>query len=173
MENMISKNWYLVLLKGIIMIALAALLFNSPVEALLGYVMYMSIAFGITGIIRIIQGFQAKDVVENWGFIIIEGVLDLVLAYILMVHPGITITLIPFLIGFWALMYGLYMIVDAFSGDGNLILKLLFGILTILVAHFIMFNPLMMGMSMMLWFAVMLFVVGIYNVIISFKIKNL
>ena len=102
MENQIAKNWYLVLFKGIILILLAVLIFQSPADALLAYVLYLGIGFIIAGVVRIIQSFSSKGVVNSWGSIVFESVMDLILGYILIAHPEMTVALLPFILGFWA-----------------------------------------------------------------------
>ena len=173
METQISKNWYLLLIKGIIMVLLAILVLNSPEGALLTYVLYIGIGFIIAGIVRIVQGISAKGTLNNWGWIVFEGLMDLFLGYILMAHPDLTITLIPIMIGFWAAFYGLYLLIDAFSGNGNMLLKLIAGILIIIIGNMIIFNPVSFGLTLAIWIGVLLLFAGIFNVIISFKIKAL
>lgn len=171
MENAISKNWYMLLIKGIIMILLAILIFMSPAGALLTYVIYIGIGFSITGIVRIIQGFQAKGVTESWKWIVFEGVIDLFLGFVLMAHPGVTAAILPWLIGFWAAIYGFSLIIDTFSGKGSTGTKLVAGILTVIFAYIIMFHPLLMGITIFIWIGIMLMVAGIFNVIAAFGVK--
>ena len=171
MENVIQKNWYLLLIKGIILILLAILIFMSPADALLTYVLWIGIGFSFAGVVRIVQGFQAKGVVEGWGSIVFEGVMDLVIGFILMAHPALTAAVLPFIFGFWATFYGFFLIIDAFSGKGSAVWKIIGGILTILIGFSIMFNPIMMGMTMAVWVGIMLLVVGIFNVVGSFSLK--
>ena len=161
----------MLLIKGIIMILLAILIFMSPAGALLTWVLYIGIGFSIAGVVRIIQGFQAKGVVEGWGSIVFEGVMDLVIGFILMAHPALTAAVLPFIFGFWATFYGFFLIINAFSGTGSMGWKLIGGILTVLIGFSIMFNPVMMGMTVAIWIGIMLLVVGTYNVIASFSLK--
>lgn len=171
MENAISKNWYMLLIKGIIMILLAVLIFMSPGDALLTYVLWIGIGFSIAGVARIVQGFQAKGVTEGWGWIVFEGVMDIILGFIMMAHPALTAAILPFMFGFWGVFYGFFLIIDAFSGTGSMGWKLIGGILTVIIGFSIMFNPVMMGMTLAVWVAIMLLVVGIFNVVASFSLK--
>lgn len=171
MENVISKNWYLLLIKGIIMILLAILVLASPADALLTYVLYIGIGFVITGGVRIVQGFQAKGAAEGWGWIVFEGVMDIIIGFILMAHPGLTASILPFILGFWGTFYGFYLIIDAFSGKGSAGLKIIAGILTVIIGFAIMFNPVAMGLTLAIFIGIMLFIVGLYNVAVSFTLK--
>ena len=171
MEKQVSTNWYMVLIKGIIMVLLALLIFNSPGGAMLTYVLYIGIGFIIAGVVRIVQGFSAKGALDKWGWIVFEGVMDIFLGYILMAHPGLTVSILPIMIGFWAAFYGLFLVVDAFSGTGGMGIKLISGILIFILANMIIFNPVSFGLTMAIWIGVMLMIAGIYNIIVSFSLK--
>ena len=171
MENSISKNWYMVLIKGIIMILLAVLIFMSPVDALITYALWIGLGFSLAGIFRIIQGFSAKGSYDGWGWLVLEGVLDLFVGFILMANPILTAEILPFLIGFWAGFYGLFLIVDAFSGTGSMGMKLIAGILILILGTMILFNPIAAGITAAIWIGIILLFVGVYNVIISFSLK--
>jgi len=171
MENSITKNWYMLLIKGIIMILLAILIFMSPADALLTYVLYLGIGLTVAGLVRIFQGFQAKGTLDNWGWIVMEGVIDIIAGFILMAHPAVSAAVLPFIIGFWGTFYGFYLVIDAFSGTGSTGMKLIAGILTVIIGFAIMFNPIMMGMTLAVWIAILLLIVGIFNVIASFSLK--
>jgi len=171
MEEQISKYWYLTLIKGVIMALLAVMLFNSPAESLLAYVLYIGIGFIISGIAVIVQGISAKGV-QGWGWIVFGGVMDIFLGYILMAHPGLTVSVIPIMIGFWAAFYGIFLIIDAFSGTGGVVLKIIFGILILIMANTIIFNPVAFGLTLAIWLGVILLFAGIYNIINSFSLKQ-
>ena len=171
MEKQISKNWYLVLIKGIIMVLLAVLLFNSPADSLLAYVLWVGIGFIISGIALIVQGISVKKSLDNWGWIVFEGVMDIFLGYILIAHPALTVSVIPVMIGFWAAFYGIFLIIDAFSGTGGTVLKIIFGILILILANTIIFNPVAFGLTLAIWLGVILLFSGIYNIINSFSLK--
>lgn len=171
MENVISKNWYLLLIKGIIMILLGILVLASPAGALLTYVLYIGIGFAITGVVRIVQGFQTKGAGDGWGWIVFEGVMDIIIGFILMAHPGLTASVLPFILGFWGTFYGFFLIIDAFSGTGSAGLKIIAGILTVIIGFSVMFNPVAMGLTLAIFIGIMLFIVGLYNVAVSFTLK--
>jgi uncharacterized membrane protein HdeD (DUF308 family) len=171
MEKQISKNWYLILIKGIVMVLLAALMFMSPAGTLLAYVLYLGIGFIISGIVIIVQGISAKDVVDNWGWIVFEGIMDIFIGYILMAHPGLTLEVLPIMIGFWGAFYGIFLFMDSFSGTGNGVLKMISGILLMIMSNIIIFNPVAFGLSLAIWLGILLLFAGIYNIFNSFSYK--
>ena len=171
MENQITSNWYMVLIKGIIMILLAILILSSPGGALIALGLWIGIGLFITGIVEIYRGIALKKVAANWGWTVFGGVLDLFLGYILMANPLVTAEVLPFVFGFWAAFYGIYLIIDAFAETGNRGIKIIAGILILMFANVIMFNPLFAGMTLAIWVGIMILVAGIYNVIFSFSLK--
>lgn len=171
MENQTTTSWYLQLIKGIVMILLAILVFMSPAGALLAWAVYIGIGMIISGIVIMILGFSGRGVLENWGWRVFEGLMDIFFGFILMSNPAVTASVLPFVIGFWGAFYGIMLFADAFSGTGNTGMKIISGILFFLVSTTMMFNPLFAGLTMAIWFGIILLVAGIYNVIFSFNNK--
>jgi uncharacterized membrane protein HdeD (DUF308 family) len=171
METVKSKNWYWILIKGIIMILLGIIAFSAPGGTLLGVALYLGFGLLIAGGIIIAIGIMGSKVLPHWGWTMFGGVIDFFLGFIFLVYPAASISAIPFVIGFWAAIYGFYLTIDGFSGTGNTFLKVISGILIIILANVIMFNPLIAGLTMMIWFGILLLIGGIYNVVISFSLK--
>jgi len=171
METLKTKNWYWILIKGIIMILLGIVAFSAPGGTLLGISVYIGIGLLFTGGIIITTGIMDRQILPHWGWTVFGGVLDLFLGYMFLAYPAASISAIPFMIGFWAAIYGFYVIIDGFSGTGNAVMKVISGILIILLANVIIFNPLLAGMTMMIWFGILLIIGGIYSVFISFRLK--
>jgi uncharacterized membrane protein HdeD (DUF308 family) len=173
MEKMANKNWWLVLLKGLLLIVLAFIVIGNPGDTLLAIALFIGIAFLLTGFAIIFVALLGKNDLENWSWKLAEGILDVLLGFILIANPEITAIVIPFLIGFWALFYGILLTVGAFSSKEFSWIMLLVGILTIILGNIIMFNPIVMGLTLAIWIGITLLIVGIANVAFSFDIKKL
>lgn len=172
MEKQITKNWYMLLIKGIIMILLAIVVFNHPGATLLGVAFYLGIGLIISGIIVMALGIAERKLSSNWRWRTFEGVIDLVLGIIVINNPVLTLSIIPFMIGFWACLYGIFLIIDAFSTKEYRALKILSGIVIFFLAWVLMLNPLFMGLTMVIWFGIILLINGISNVIFSFGMRG-
>lgn len=172
MENENPKNWYLPLIKGIIMIALAFMIFNSPEGSLLAWAIYIGIGFILSGIVFIIQGFSVRSYTENWGWRVFEGVVDVFVGFVLIANPAITAAILPFIIGFWGAFYGIMLFIDAFAEKGARGIKLISGIVIFLFSLMVMFHPLFAGITVAIWFGIVLFCAGLYNVFYSFDLKR-
>ncbi len=172
MGKQITTNWYMVLMKGIIMILLAIMVLNRPGGALLAFALYIGIGLLFTGGLMIYRGFASKKSNTNWGWSVFEGLLDLFLGYILLANPLLTTEVLPFVLGFWAAFYGILLIIGSFSTTSNKLIKILSGILIIIIGSVIMHNPVFAGLSLAIWVGILLLIAGIFNVIASFGLKK-
>ncbi len=172
MENQISVPWYMILIKGIIMILLALLILSSPGGDMLALGIWLGLGLIIAGIVVIIKGIALSKINgSNWGWGILEGCIDILFGVVLMANPVMTAELIPFMIGLWAAFYGIYLIIDGIVEVGNRMVKIAAGILIIVFSSIIMYSPMLTGMTLALWIGITLMIVGIYNVFISFSLK--
>ena len=177
MEKAAFKNWWLVLIKGIILIILAFVVFRHPVGTLVGITFYIGMGLLLTGIVLIIAAVAARNDIENWGWRLAEGILDALIGIMLLANPGITAAVIPFLIGFWAIFYGILLLADSFgskkSGYKNWWFELIAGILTVIFGYIIAFNPVISLLTITTLIGISLLIVGIFNVVLSFDIKKI
>jgi len=176
METQLSKNWWLILIKGIILIILSFVVFRHPVGTLVGVALYIGIALLLTGIVLITTSIAAYRSMENWGWKLTEGVVDTLFGFLLLANPGVTAVVLPFIVGFWVLFYGIMLFVDSFgikkAGLKGWWIQLITGILTAIIGYTITFNPAagILTITMFMGIAILLF--GIYNVVLAFGLKK-
>ena len=172
-----AKNWWLTLLKGIVLIILSFFVFGHPLESLLGLAVFIGIALLITGIFQIIAGIMASSVDDNWGWRLAEGIIDVIFALVLLSNPDITAAIFPFIIGFWMIVYGIMIFSGSFKskkeGDGNWWVSLLGGILTGLFGWFVMTDFFVGAVAITMWIGIGLLILGIVNIAISLHLKKL
>lgn len=173
MDSVITKTRTMLLIKGLIMVLLSALIFLNPAEAILSYAVYIGMGAVLAGVLILFKSISVRSEVKGWGWGALEGLLDLFIGYVLLSKPGLTADVLPLVIGFWGAFYGIMLIIDAFSGNGSLMLKLLAGILILIVSNVMIVNPMAAGMSLAVWVSVILLISGIYNIVIYFSTKNL
>ncbi|TDQ19292.1 uncharacterized membrane protein HdeD (DUF308 family) [Algoriphagus boseongensis] len=176
MKN-VSNPWWMILIKGIILIALAIAIFNHPLETLVGFSVYMGIGLLFTGVLLIITAFTIRKIEPQWGWKLAEGVLDVVFAFILLSNPAITAVVFPFVIGFWVITYGIMKFADSFSqkkeGDSGWGINLLGAIVTIVLGYIVMTDFVAGTVAITTWIGAGLFLLGILNVTIAFQVKKL
>ncbi len=173
----VLKYWWLVLIKGIILVALSFFIFRHPVSALVGLAVYIGISLMVTGILLVITALSNQKSDDQWGWKLAEGILDVVFAFILLSNPAITATVFPFVVGFWMIFYGIMMFVGSFSnkkdGDKNWWMNLLGGILNVFVGYIIMNNLIAGAFAITFWIGSGVLIFGIVNISAVIRMKSL
>lgn len=151
------------------------MVFRHPVSALVGVAIYIGITLLLTGITEIFASLATKDVMPKWGWGLAGGIIDLLFGFILLSNPALSAATIPFVVGFWIMIYGVMAFVDSFSskkaGQSNWWLGTLNGILSVIIGFFIT-NNILAGMFAITWWMGFAFILaGIINISIGLKLK--
>ncbi|MCB9033979.1 MAG: DUF308 domain-containing protein [Chitinophagales bacterium] len=171
------KHWYLFLLIGLIFIITGVYTFTKPLEAYITLSIIFSISFLVSGISEIAFAITNKNEIHNWGWSLVFGILTFIVGIMLIMNPAISITTLPFYVGFLVMFRAINAIsyaIDLKSYGvldwGNL---LVLGILGLLFAFILLWNPLFAGLSIVVWTAIAFITIGVYNVYLSLKMKKL
>ena len=172
------KHWWLMLVVGILSVIAGILVFVFPLET---YVT-LSIAFGVlmllVGAAQLIVSASSDNYLMMRGYFIVGGVLDVLLGLFLCLYPGITVFLLPILLGIWMLYHSFMMI--AFGGDlGTFGLRgqgetVAGGILLLLLSILILMNPFSAGIAaVVVLTGVGLVIFGITLIMLSVRLRRL
>ncbi len=111
----VVQHWWLMTIAGILAIAAGIAVFVFPLES---YVT-LSILFGVlmllTGAAKLIAASTSSNFFMMRGYVIVGGVLDLILGLFLCIYPGVTVVLLPVMMGLW-MLYNSFMLI-ALAGD--------------------------------------------------------
>lgn len=170
------KYWWLVLLKGIILVILSFFIFGHPVSALVGLAIYIGISLMGTGVLLVITSLSNKKNDDQWGWKLAEGIMDVIFAFILLSNPAITATVFPFVVGFWIIYYGIMLFASSFghrkAGDKNWWINLIGGILNIIVGYIIMNDLIAGAFAITFWIGTGVLIFGLVNISASFRMKS-
>lgn len=171
------KYWWLILIKGILLIVLAFYCFFQPVTALLGLAVYIGISLLVTGVFMFIGALVNHKTDENFGWHLTIGLIDIMFAFVLLTNPVITAAVFPFIVGFWAIVYGIMIFANSFkikkSGEKNWWMDTLGGILGALMGYLVIANPVIGALSITFWIGMGLLLFGILNIFLSFRIRKI
>lgn len=173
--NTYSKFWWLALLKGGLLIILAFLIFRHPVSALVGVTIYIAITLLLTGITEIFASVAAKELIPKWGWGLTGGIIDLIFGIILLSNPALSAAIIPFVVGFWIIIYGVMTFVGSFAikKTGNTLwwVETLLGLLAVIIG-FSMTNNILAGvLAITYWMGFGFLLAGIFNVSLGFRLR--
>jgi len=137
----------------------------------------MGIGLIITGIVLILVSVELKKQMQNWTMRLAEGLLDIVFGFFLLAHPEVSLVIIPILIGFWVIFYGVLILAGSFQFKESLQTRrktvLVVGIVTILLGFIIAFNPNITIVTIGILIGVPVFIIGIVNIFFALNLKNM
>ncbi|MGB3345175.1 MAG: HdeD family acid-resistance protein [Aequorivita sp.] len=172
-----AKNWWLSLILGVLFILLGIWVIRTPLASYISLSMLFSVFIFISGIFGIVFSISNRKEMEGWGWHLTGGILDLMIGSLLVLHPAITMTILPFFVGFWILFRGVFGIGLSFQlrsfGVPNWGLLLVFGILTVLFSFLLLLNPVFTGLGIVYMTAFAFIVMGIFRIILAFNLKRI
>ena len=174
MSAALARNWWLVALRGGVAILFGILAFVAPGAFVLSLVLFFA-AYTLTdGIFAILGAVRAAQHHERWGFLLLEGIVDIVVAVAAVLVPGAAVWAFVLLLAAWALVTGGLMIAAAFRlhlhyGRWWLILG---GVVSILFGIALMIEPGMSALVLTWWIGSYSFAFGILLLILAFKLRS-
>ena len=183
-ENLVAKaaraikHWWLMLIAGILCIAAGICVFVFPVESYLTLSILFGIVMLLTGVGQLIIASTSGNYLMMKGYFIVGGILDLILGIFLCVYPGVTLVVLPFMMGLWLMYHGFILIsfggdMDTFKVSGSASMIIL-GILILMLSIFVLLNPFSAGVVTVLVVAgVGLILLGVTFCILAAKLRDL
>jgi uncharacterized membrane protein HdeD (DUF308 family) len=175
MLQLLVKNWWILLLKGVLLILVGILAFVYPGATISVLVTWFSIFLIADGIISLIGVAMNWKTAEDKWLLLAEGIIGILFGFLVFRSPGSFATFVGFLIAFWAVFIGIARIAMAIQlrkeikGEGWLILS---GILAVLFGALVFAQP-GVGLTTVLWMAAIFAVlIGGVLVVLSVKLKN-
>jgi uncharacterized membrane protein HdeD (DUF308 family) len=175
MLTLLFKNWWILLLKGILLIIFGILSFMNPGITLATLVLWFAIFMMIDGVISIFGVVSNWKTEEDKWLLVAEGALGLVLGFLVYRSPDTFLSFIAFVISFWAIFSGISKIAMAIQlrkeieGEGWLILS---GVLSLIFGILVFSQP-GIGIATLMWimaaFAILL---GVLFILLSLKLRK-
>ena len=171
------RHWWLMLIVGILAVIAGILVFAFPLETYVSLSILFGVLMVLVGAAQLIVASSSNNYLMMRGYVIVGGVLDVLLGLFLCLYPGITIFLLPILLGIW-MLYHSFMII-AFGGDldtfdvGGQGMVVGSGILLLILSILILMNPFSAGIAaVVVLTGVGLVVFGIILMMLAFKLKE-
>ena len=173
MSAALARNWWLVALRGVIAILFGVIAFVAPGAFVLSLVLFFAAYMLADGIIAIVGAVRAAQRHERWGFLLLEGLVDIVVGVAAALVPAAAVWAFVLLLAVWALVTGGLMIAAAFRlhlhyGRWWLVLG---GVVSILFGLALLINPGMSALVLTWWIGSYTFAFGILLLILAFKLR--
>lgn len=109
------RHWWLMLIAGILCVAAGIVVFAFPLESYVTLSILFGVLLLVTGAAKLISASTSGNYFMMRGYVIVGGILDLLLGLFLCIYPGVTLMLLPIMMGFW-MMYNSFILIG-FAGD--------------------------------------------------------
>jgi uncharacterized membrane protein HdeD (DUF308 family) len=174
MSAALARNWWLVALRGVIAILFGVLAFVAPGAFVLSLVLFFAAYMLADGVFAIVGAVRAAQRHERWGFLLLEGLVDIAVGIAAFLVPAAAVWAFVLLLAAWALVTGGLMIAAAFRlhlhyGRWWLILG---GVVSILFGIALLIEPGMSALVLTWWIGSYTFAFGILLLILAFKLRS-
>ena len=168
-----NSNWWVSLIKGLVLMIFGVWLFKSPNESLVTLSFIFGIFILVGGLLEVGLAFKSRNTHEKWNIGLTSGILDILLGVLLMANPGFILQLISILISIWLLYRGIlsirYALVLKNAQNKNWYWGLSFGIILILFGGIFVWHPEVIGFTIGIWVSIAFISLGLLRVIYAFK----
>lgn len=172
------RHWWLMMIAGVLCVAAGIAVFAFPLESYVTLSILFGVLLLVVGAAKLIAASTSGNYFMMRGYVIVGGVLDLLLGILLCIWPGVTLMLLPIMMGFW-MLYNSFMLIGL-SGDfetfgvpgagwvtGS-------GILLLILSIIVLVNPLGAGIATVVVLAgVGLIVFGFILCVLGMKLKDI
>lgn len=171
------KHWYLPLIGGIILIIMGIWTFKEPAGSYAALAFLFSLSFIVSGLFETFFSISNREVIDNWGWQLVMGMITLIVGILMFLRPEISMLTLAFFVGFIVLFRSVNAIGVSLDlknygvkGWGT---TMFLGILGIIFAIIMIWNPGLAGLSIVIWTAMALIIVGILSILVSLKLKKI
>ena len=170
----LAKNWWAIALRGVLGIVFGILAFALPSAVMLSLALLFGAYCLIDGVLAIVAAVRAARARERWWLLLLEGVLNLVMAGIAFVFPAGAVLAFVVVTAVWAILSGATMLGAAFRlevGAGRwwlvlgAVVSMVFGVLLIIA-------PLAGALVLTWWLGAYAIVFGVVMLILAFRLRR-
>ena len=172
----LSRNWWLVALRGLAAIVFGVLAFVWPAITLWALVLLFGAYMLVDGVFAIVAAVRAAGREARWWLLLIEGVLGVLAGLVAAFWPGLTALALLYFIAAWAIVSGILEIAGAIrlrreiEGEWALglsgALSLLFGVLLVVI-------PAPAGLLSLVWLiGAYALAFGVLLLVLAFRLRG-
>jgi uncharacterized membrane protein HdeD (DUF308 family) len=171
------KHWYIPLIIGILLIAVGTYVFMVPLETYLTLSVLFSISFIVKGVLDVFFSIRNHKILQGWGWYLVGGLLSLAGGIILSIYPGISIAILPFVVGFTLLFSSFLLLGFSFEMKNVGILKwgnvAILSVLGVIFSFMLIVSPVISGISLVTITGVAFILTGVSSIVLSHDLRNI
>jgi uncharacterized membrane protein HdeD (DUF308 family) len=175
MLERVSQHWWILLLRGIVALALGILAIALPGATALALALLFGAYALIDGVLAIVASVRMSHTDGRWGWLLFEGIAGVIFGLGALMFPGISLLVLVVLIAAWALLTGIASVSTAWRLRKTIAgewLWMLSGIVSILFALWVVFEPAAGVFAVVYLFAFYAIFTGATFVGLAFRLRS-
>jgi uncharacterized membrane protein HdeD (DUF308 family) len=175
MSHVIVRNWWSLVIRGIIAILFGVLTFVWPGMTLDVLVIFFGAYALIDGVLSLIGAVKASSAHERWGALFFEGIVGLFAGVATLFWPALTLYALTVIIGAWAMVTGVFELIAAWrlrkqiAGEWMLALT---GVASVIFGILMWIAPLAGALVLALWVGAYALIFGVLLVALGFRLRS-
>ena len=170
------KYWWISLVAGLLSVLVGVLCLVTPDATLVALSVLFIAVLLVDAVMDIVLAVSNRMLLRGWGWMLTTGVMELLLAVLLMVMPiGSAVGALIYVVGFWILFRALWALGEAceirrYTGSSWLVVLAL---LAIVFSFFFLVSPAWNGLFVVSMVSLAFFAYGIYRITHAFALRSL
>jgi len=170
----LSRNWWLLLLRGLVAILLGILAWTRPGMSLAALVLLFGAYCMVDGILGVWTAVAGRERHDHWWVLLLWGLAGIGVGILTLLVPGITALALLFYIAVWAVATGVLEIVAAvrlrreIAGEWRLVLG---GLASVVFGILLMAQPGAGALALLWLIGTFVFVLGVLLVLLAFRLR--
>jgi uncharacterized membrane protein HdeD (DUF308 family) len=175
MSQMLGRDWWVLLVRGIAAVLFGLLAFIWPHITLLVLVILFGIYALVDGVLSIGRAIRAARAGQSWVWPTLGGVVSIAAGILAFVWPGLTALILLFIIAAWAVVSGIFDIIagivlhDEISNEWLLILG---GVLSVAFGVVVFARPGAGALAIVWLIAAYAIVIGVQRIAFAFHVRD-
>jgi len=173
MATILIGNWWALALRGVVAILFALIAFIKPGIAAEVVILLFGAYALLDGIFALVAALRAAQHHGRSGGLLLEGILNIVIAVIVFAWPGPALVALIYLIAIWAIVTGVALVAAGMalirlSGEWLLVVG---GALSILLGLILFVQPAVGVVALSWWLGIYALLFGIMLLSVAFRIR--
>jgi len=175
MVKSLSKNWWLVVLRGVLAILFGLFTFVWPGITLLTLIAIFGVYAIVDGLVAIWTGLSRTKESPRWWTFLLEGLISIGAGVVALVWPTLTSLILIYMIASWAVITGILEIAAAIrlrNEISNEWVLGLGGLVSIVLGVILFLQPAAGGLAIVWIIAAYALIFGVLIIILGFRLRN-
>ncbi len=171
------RYWFLPMIIGIIFVIIGMWVLSTPEESYITLSILFALAFLISGVLGIVYAISSRNGIRGWGWFLAAGVAETLIGIILASRSEITVLTLALFAGITVLFRSVIAIIWSIELKKRQVMNwgglLAAGILGLILAFIMLWDPLFAGLSVVIYTALAFITIGGFQIYLSFEMKKL